>query len=137
MSPVWRCTKCGRKFAKTNQAHSCAVFPLAKHFRNKPLAQALFLHLKGRIKNTIGPVKIESLPCCIHFVSSYTFGAVWAMKNGIRMDFRLARSIKSKRFWKTVHMSPHRHLYYVEVRDKKEIDSELLGWLKESYHLHG
>jgi len=137
MTNTWHCPKCHREFGKKNQAHSCVKYPLIRHFQNKPLAKELFVDLKAKIKKTIGPVKVESLPCCIHYVSSYTFGAVWCLKNGLRMDFRLSRSKKSKRFWKTLRMSPNRYLYYVEVGDKKEIDAELLGWLKEAYSLHG
>lgn len=137
MTNNWRCPKCRREFGKVNQAHSCVKYPLLRHFQNKPLAKALFTDLKTKIRKTIGPVKVESLPCCIHLVSSYTFSGAWAMKNGLRMDFRLSRAIKSQRFWKTLRMSPNRYLYYVEVGKKPEIDAELLRWLKEAYSLHG
>lgn len=136
MPKVWPCPKCKREFAKKNQPHSCAVYPLARHFVNKPDAKELFQHLKKKIAASIGPVKIESLPCCIHFVSSYTFGAVWARPDGIRIDFRVDHPITGRRPWKMLRMSANRYLYYFEIKDKKEIDAQLIGWLKESYSLH-
>ncbi len=137
MAQVWQCPKCKREFAKKNQQHSCVVYPLAKHFENKPFAKELFQHLKKRIIASIGPVKVESLPCCIHFVSSYTFGGVWAMKDGIRLDFRVDHPIKSRRHFKKLRMSANRYLYYFDIKEKEEINRELIGWIGESYHLHG
>ncbi|MDD5342695.1 MAG: DUF5655 domain-containing protein [Patescibacteria group bacterium] len=136
MSKSWQCSRCHREFAKKNQQHSCVIYPLAKHFKDKLLAKELFGHLKKRITTAIGSVKIESLPCCIHLVSSYTFGAAWAMKDRIRIDFRVANPLKSRRFWKTLRMSANRYLYFLEIKSKKEIDRELIGWLNESYHFH-
>ncbi len=136
MNKLWQCPKCKREFKNKNQAHSCTNFPLEKHFENKPYAKELFLHLKREIEKHIGPLKIESPPCCIHFVGSYTFGGVWALKDKLRIDFRLDSEIKNKKIWKMVKMSPNRYLYFVEIKDKKEIDRELLGWIKKAYFLN-
>jgi hypothetical protein len=135
---MWQCKKCKREFAKTNQQHSCVIYPLKKHFAGKEeVAKPLFDDLVGKIKKNIGPVKIESLPCCIHLVSSYTFGAVWAMKDRIRIDFRLDENVKGRKFYKKFQMSKNRYLYYLDIKEKKEIDRKLIGWIKKAYNLHG
>lgn len=136
MKKLWACPKCKREFKNKNQVHSCTIYPLEKHFENKRYAQELFLHLKKEIEKNVGPLKIESPPCCIHLVSNYTFGAVWALKNKIRIDFRLDEKIESKRFWKMVNMSKNRYLYFLEIKDKKEVDKELLDWIKKAYFLN-
>jgi len=136
MKQMWQCPKCKREFAKVRQTHSCTPFPLEKHFANKPFARELFDFLVSEINKKIGKIKIESLPCCIHFVSNYSFGAVWALKDKIRIDFRLDKLIKSKRFWNMIKMSANRYLYYVDIKDKKEIDKELLDWIKGAYKLN-
>ena len=133
---MWRCKKCKREFKNRNQAHSCASFPLAGHFKNKKRAEELFDYLKKKIEKSAGKVKIESPECCIHLVSNYTFGAVWPMKDRIRMDFRTDFPIKSRRIWKMIKMSAHRYLYFFEIRYKKEIDKELLDWIKKAYSLN-
>ena len=104
MAQVWQCPKCKREFAKKNQQHSCVVYPLAKHFEIKPFAKELFQHLKKRIIASIGPVKVDALPFCIHFVSSYTFGGVWAMKDGIQHAFPVDHPSKSPRQFKKMRM---------------------------------
>lgn len=136
MNKLWGCPKCKREFKNQNQVHSCVNFPLAKHFENKKFAKDLFQDLKNKISKSVGKVKIESPPCCIHLVGNYTFGAVWPMKDRIRIDFRTDFQIKSKRIWKMVKMSANRYLYYLEIRDKKEIDKELIGWIKKAYRLN-
>ncbi|MDD5552088.1 MAG: DUF5655 domain-containing protein [Candidatus Pacebacteria bacterium] len=133
---LWKCKKCKREFKKKNQAHSCVVYPIKNHFKNKELAKELFEYFKKEIQKNVGPLKIESLPCCIHLVSNYTFGAVWALKDKIRIDFRVDRKIKSKKIWKMIQMSPGRFLYYFEIYNKKEIDKELLSYVKEAYNLN-
>lgn len=133
---LWKCKKCKREFKKKNQTHSCVVYPIKNHFKNKELAKELFEYFKKEIQKNVGPLKIESLPCCIHLVSNYTFGAVWALKDKIRIDFRVDRKIESKKIWKMIQMSPGRFLYYFEIYNKKEIDKELLSYVKEAYNLN-
>lgn len=133
---MWQCPTCKREFQKVNQSHSCKAFPLEKHFVGKEKAKDLFEDLKAKIINNVGPVKIESLACCIHFVGTYSFGACWALKDGIRIDFRVDKEIKTKREFKVNHMSANRYLYYFDIYDKSEIDGELLGWIKDSYNLN-
>jgi len=136
MNKFWKCAKCKREFAKKNQSHSCSSYPLENHFKGKEYAKELFTLLKDRIEAGVGPLKIESLPCCIHLVSNYSFGAVWAMKDKIRIDFRTDFRIESKRIWRMIQMSANRYLYYFEIKDKKEIDKELLDWIKKAYSLN-
>jgi len=136
MKKLWKCPKCKREFRNKKQVHSCTSFPLEKHFENKQFAKELFLHLKKEIEKSIGSLKIESPPCCIHLVSNYTFGAVWPLKDKIRIDFRMDFKIESKKIWKMVKMSKNRYLYYLEIKDKKEIDKELLGWIEKAYFLN-
>jgi len=88
---MWQCKKCKREFAKTNQEHSCVSYPLEKHFQNKEVAKELFDFYISQINKKVGEVKFESLPYCIRLVSSYTFGAVWAMQE---ITYKLLASIK-------------------------------------------
>lgn len=136
MKKLWKCPKCNREFAKTNQTHSCKIYPLEKHFINKDYAKELFDYLISEINKKIGIIKIESLPCCIHLVSSYTFSGVWALKDRIRIDFRLDHKIETKKNYKMIRMSANRYLYYLDIIKQKEIDNDLLCWIKEAYNLN-
>jgi hypothetical protein len=136
---LWKCPECHREFAKTNQQHSCKIYPLENHFKNKDYARELFDYLVKKIEKNIGLLKIESLPCCIHLVSNYTFGAVWALRDRIRIDFRISAKIKNNKntkIHKMIQISPNRYLYYLDIIKKQEIDSALLSSLREAYELN-
>ena len=132
---MWQCPKCKREFSKNNQSHSCVVYPIEKHFQNKDYSKKLFKELVNQIEKNIGGVKIESLPCCIHLVSSYTFSGVWLLKDRVRLDFRVPYNIESKRIINKEELSINRKLYYLEIVEEKDIDDELLGWIRDSYFL--
>jgi hypothetical protein len=130
---LWTCPECGRQFAKQNQPHSCREFALERHFEGKPTGKRLYEAFRRALKKTMGPFKIESLECCIHFVSHFTFVAVKIMKGKIRIDFSLGRKLGNGRINKAFKMSANRYLYAVDVDDEEEIDDQLLKWIREAH----
>jgi hypothetical protein len=135
-SKLWKCPKCGRQFEKIKQQHSCAIYPVAKHLKGKKLATELYNELGMKIKKVAGPFRIESLPCCIHFVKvAFTFAAAYAMKDRLRLHIGLDHKISSKRIRKYAQTAASKYAYELDVMDKKEIDKELLAWLKEAYNM--
>jgi predicted nucleic-acid-binding Zn-ribbon protein len=136
MKKLWKCPKCGRRFLKKNQVHSCNLYPVKKHFEGKDFAKTIYNHFKNQIKKHIGSFYVESLLCCIHFVTNaYTFAAVYALKDGIKIHFTLDHKLKNKRIDRFYQMSKNRYLFNIYIESKKEINKELIGWLKESYNL--
>ena len=81
----------------------------------------------------MGNFKVESLECCIHLVSTFTFAAVKIFKDKIRVDFSLSRKIKSDRITHFTPMSAHRFLYCVDVMKEEDIDQELMDWILEAH----
>ena len=136
MKELWTCPKCKRQFEKRNQVHSCNLYPLDNHFKAKEkIARPLYEKLKEQIEKKIGPLKVESLPCCIHFVSTYTFAAVYALKNKIRIHFTLNYELKNSRIKKSSQMSNTKYLYSIDVENSNEINEELISWLRQAYNL--
>ena len=129
---LWTCPKCKRKFEKRGQVHSCRPFALARHFEKKPEGKLLYKQLRQAVRNELGAFKVESLECCIHFVSTFTFAAVKIFKNKIRVDFSLSTEIKDNRITHSIPMSAHRTLYCVDVVKPEDIDSQLIGWIKKA-----
>jgi hypothetical protein len=138
MNVIWKCPKCKRVFQKKNQGHSCTVYPVEKHLKNKDYAKKLYNELKKIIGKKIGKFSIESLPCCIHFVATatnYTFMCVYALKNGIKIHFTLPTTVNSSRLQRYSKMSSQRYLYELNIKTTGEIDSELIAWLKKAYKM--
>jgi len=137
MIKLWKCPKCGRKFEKENQMHSCTIYPVEKHFKGKEGMKPLYNKLKEKIKKNIGSFWVESLPCCIHFVTApaYTFAAVYALRDRIRIHFGLDYKLDDSRIDKFSQYSTNRYMYSIDIKNEKEIDAELVSWLKQAYNL--
>ena len=134
MGNSWKCPKCGREFAKKRQVHSCTVYPLERHFRGKEeIARPLYNKLIADIVRQIGPLKVESLPCCIRLVSNHTFAAIYALKTKIRIHFTLNCELKSNRIVKKTKMSANRYLHSIDIEKESAIDKEIISWLKQAY----
>lgn len=131
---LWTCPKCGRQFERKGQTHSCKLFPLEEHFTRKDHGKTLYKKFKDAVKNRLGDFKIESLECCIHFVSTFTFTAVKIFKDKIVVDFSLDRNLGVERAKKNTKFSAHRYLYYIEIRAENEIDEELMNWVQEAFY---
>lgn len=132
---IWKCPKCGREFERHNQAHSCKVYPLELHFKDKDASKTLYKKLCTEIGKEVGPFKVDSLECCIHLVSTSAFAAVKILQHKLQIDFSLNHEIKNKRFIKSLKMSENRYLYLLEITKEEEINDELLNWLQEAKKL--
>lgn len=130
---LWTCPKCGRQFEKKNQSHSCKLFPIEQHFKNKDKGKLLYDKLEVAVRRMLGSLKIESLECCIHFVSTFTFAAVKIFKNKIRVDFALSHEIKNERIKQYMQLSSNRYLFYIDIVSEDEINNELIEWIKEAH----
>ncbi|KKP65427.1 MAG: hypothetical protein UR61_C0024G0002 [candidate division WS6 bacterium GW2011_GWE1_34_7] len=132
---MWVCTQCDRIFKKVNQPHSCKSIPLEQHFKNKDLAKSLFEYLLQKINTQIGTCKIISIPCCIHLFGNYDFLAILPHKDRLEIRFAAQEDITCSRITQTVKLSNKLTKICIDIKNRKEIDDELLKWLKTSYHL--
>lgn len=133
---IWTCPKCKRRFRKETPLHSCNIYPVEKHLENRSdEIKDLYEELLKRIKKDVGNFYVESLPCCIHLVkNAYTFLAVFAMKDKVRIHLALDKSKDTKRSVASVPLSANQVKYRIEVTTKEEIDDELLNLIRESYN---
>ena len=131
---LWTCPECGRKFERKGQAHSCKTFALALHFKDKLTGKLLFEKFKQAVLSQVGPFKVESLECCIHFVTTFTFTAVRIQRNKIKVDFSLNKKVKNKRIKQSTQMSANRYLYAIDILKAEDIDAELMEWITEAYY---
>jgi len=132
---MWKCPKCDRIFEKKDQVHSCKRILLEKHFKGKEKAKELFDVLLRKINGNIGKAKIISIPCCIHLFGKYDFLAALPKKDGLEIRLGLDRILKSKRLKIAIPLSSRYYKNCLDIKDENKIDEELLGWIKEAYHL--
>jgi hypothetical protein len=132
---MWKCPNCSREFFKTNQMHSCKKYPAKNHFEKKEEAEKLYEELLKILKKEVGEYKIESLPCCIHIVdkkTNYTYLCVYAFKEGLRLHLAFEKAPKSIRIEQSIRIGKNKYKYSIIVKSKKDLDKELIMWIKQA-----
>jgi hypothetical protein len=82
-----------------------------------------------------GPIRIEPKKTSIHLANRFGFAGVYTLKSSVNLEIHLDKKINSKRVSRCEQASANRFHHTVKLTSPKEIDKELLGWLKESYEL--
>jgi len=82
-----------------------------------------------------GPLKIEPKKTSIHLGNRFGFAGVYTRKDYINLEVHLNHKLTSKRVSKVEQASAHRFHHTIKLNSVKDIDKELLGWLKEAYEL--
>ena len=131
--PMWRCTKCGRKFANRNQSHSCGRHDLEHHFVGKPPAiRALFRAVLAELR-TIGPVRVLPEKTRIAFQARMSFAQLTPRQKWIDGHVVLARRLEHERFRRIQTFSPRNHVHFFRLTKPADIDSVFHAWLAEAY----
>jgi hypothetical protein len=131
----WRCPRCSRVFRRTGQQHSCRTVSLEEHLAHGDAMRPVFDELLARVRNEVGAVEIVALPCCIHLCGTHDFLAVLPRKAWLEIRFTLRREIQAPRIKHATRVSGAKHKHSTDVASVQDIDDELLGWLREAYHL--
>ena len=134
MSSLWRCPRCGRRFASRNQTHACARgFRLADHYAGRdPEVVATFRALVAAARRN-GPVTVLPEKTRIAFQVRMSFAAFTLKKHWLHGHVVLARRLDSPRFEKIWGPSPRNQVHEFTLRGRAEVDDEVVGWLREAY----
>ncbi len=134
MSKQWTCPKCGRRFRRERQPHSCQQVSLEDHFKNREKAKKIFDCLVDHANARVGECRIVSIPSCVHLSGNYDFLAVFPKKDGLEIRFLLGRELDSPRLTHSVKVSLKVFKNCFFLKSATEVDDEFIGWLKESYN---
>lgn len=133
--PLWRCPKCGRRFANRNQSHACGRHTLSHHFDDKPRAiRALFNQIVAAVR-AIGPVRVLPEKTRIAFQVRMSFAQITPRQNWLDGHVVLARRLEHPRFRSVVTFSPRNHLHAFRLTGPEDIDDDFRSWLAEAYRV--
>jgi Domain of unknown function (DUF5655) len=131
--PLWRCERCGRRFANRNQTHSCGRYDLERHFEGKaPAIRALFDTIVDAIRD-IGPVEILPEKSRIAFQVRMSFAQVTPRRAWLDGHVVLARRLESPRFRSIQTISARNHVHVFRIEKPEDVDAEFRDWLTEAY----
>jgi Domain of unknown function (DUF5655) len=132
-SPLWRCPKCGRRFAKRNQTHFCGRHGLERHFEGKtPGVRELFEAILALLRS-FGPVTVLPEKTRIAFQVRMSFAAVSVRKTYLVGHFIFGRRVEHPRFLRVETYSPRNHLHAFRIASLADLDEEFAEWGREAY----
>lgn len=105
------------------------------HLRDKSPAVAAIYEKLIKELYKFGALKIDPKKTSIHLGNRFGFAGVYTRKGYINLEVHLNHKLVSKRISKVEQASAHRFHHTVKLNSVKDIDKELLGWLKEAYKL--
>lgn len=82
-----------------------------------------------------GDVRAEEKKTSIHICAKNGFAGVHPRKSAILLNIRSATPIKSKRIRKVERVSANRFHNEMLLESPKDVDTEVMGWLKAAYVL--
>jgi hypothetical protein len=131
---LWRCTKCGRRFANRNQSHFCrSTQPLRNHFAGKPReVRALFDRVRAVVESC-GPVTVLSEKTRIAFHARMSFMAIMVQRSGLRGHFVFASVREHPRFARIETISPRNHVHHFRLTRPGDVDASFVAWVAEAY----
>jgi hypothetical protein len=97
-------------------------------------ASSIYVALLKRLKS-IGPFDVELKASSLHVVHQRAFLGVHYRKNGLLINIVLDRPLDSPRLKASERVSRSRYHHEVLVSSPREIDAELVGWMKEAHRL--
>jgi hypothetical protein len=80
-------------------------------------------------------LKIEPKKTSIHLGNRFGFAGIYTRSNYINLEVHLNYELKSKRVSKFEQASANRYHHTIKLTSDKDIDPELLNWLKQAYEL--
>ncbi len=105
------------------------------HLKDKEhIVSDLYEKLIAQLKK-FGPIKIEPKKTSIHLVNRFGFAGVYTRQSYIHLEVHLNYKLTSDRVLKVEQASANRFHHTIKLSSPKEIDKELLTWLKQAYEL--
>jgi hypothetical protein len=98
------------------------------------VSEKLYERLLSAIK-VLGAYRVEVKKTSIHLVRKSAFAGVRLRKEYLLLTIKAPEDICHKRVYKSEQASAHRWHVEVKIASAAEIDTELMGWLRESYEM--
>ena len=130
--------RCGRRFVGRNMWHACGDYSVEGFLDGKGArARDLFEGFE-RLIAACGPYEVAPAKTRVAFMARVRFAGVHALSDrGMTVAFGLPRPLPHPRIRKIEDYGGGWYGHWLRITEAKELDDELLGWLRESYHQMG
>lgn len=82
----------------------------------------------------VGPYSVQEKKTSIHITNGRgAFLGLHPRKQGLRLNIVLAKALEGPKIAKSERVSANRYHNEVDVKERSDLDAELLGWIAEAY----
>jgi hypothetical protein len=132
-APLWKCPRCGRRFANRNQSHACGRHDLAHHFTGKdPAVRALFDAFRRAVFEC-GPAVVLPQKTRIAFQVRMSFAQVTPRRHWLDGHLVLARRLPGVRIRRIDTISPRNHVHHFRLHAPGDLDQDFRALVREAY----
>ena len=132
---TWSCPKCKRIFKHKNQWHSCVRIEAENHFSDKdPNVKKMYEKIVREVRK-FGEVNVSPVKSSIMLKSKGTFVAIKPKLGSLDIEFFAEEEINDYPILKSLRVSKRRVAHLVRLENPKDINKQLLNWLRHSYNL--
>ena len=134
--PLWRCPKCGHRFASRNLWHSCGHYRLAEHFKNRsPVVRQLFDRWRAMARKC-GPVTVYAQKTRIVFQAGVRFAGAVTHKDWLEATVWLGRRVKHRCVHRIESFGGLGYGIHLRLLALTDLDRDLEALIRESYAEH-
>ena len=131
MTTLWSCGRCGRKFRRPGQRHSCGAGSRAALLRNKPDDLAALYGALEKTLKALGGVEIVARDRYALFRTTRIFADLVFQKDSLRLAVHLDREVRIPLFFK-VGGDRHRVTHVALLRKISDVRA-VTPYVKEAY----
>lgn len=136
----WTCPRCGQRFARKGQAHSCDRRAVEELFADYPKAVKVTQLVKAHL-DTLGEVRMAASKTQVSFAARRRFAWVWVPAQAAGrgkpkepvVSVALRRREEDRRVREAVQVRRDLWMHHVLVASGRQVDARLKGWLAEAY----
>lgn len=115
--------------------NSKPTFTIKSHFEGKDaVTENIYERLLKAVKK-FGQVAEDPKKTSIHLVNKTAFAGIATRNRAIVLTIKSDRALSNPRIHKTQQTSARRFHHEVKLNSVADVDSELLGWLKNAFEL--
>ncbi len=101
---------------------------------SNPASAAVYAKLRADL-DTFADYQVEVKQTSLHIVHGRAFLGVHPRKDGILLNVVTQSPLSSDRLKKSEKISANRFHNEIELRSEKDLDTEVLTWIKQAYSL--
>ena len=135
-SALWKCPKCGHRFANRNLWHSCGNYRLADHFKNRsPGVRQVFNHWRA-LARACGPVTVYAQKTRIVFQARVRFAGAVTHTDWLDATLWLRRRVEHRCLHRIESFSRLGYGVHFRLIEPADVDDDLARFLREAYTQH-